>query len=173
MTLAPQNSVSYFGSEFALTFVPAGIGKKRTASSSVSIKAAMAAVEQALTPCFRRYGCKSSKLVSANSLDFSALVLDGILQLVLTDPPYGAHHERDARHSACEKLKSCRSTTRERPLSSPRTCCALAVTKLCSALRFGLLYGNCYLLQSLAPRLRANTLLRRVQAVRLWRAQRF
>lgn len=74
-------------SDFATLYVSQNIPKKHLGHYSVFHETSAAALLQSLKPYFRLHICRSSDLARASSFESSALVLDGMFQLFLTDPP--------------------------------------------------------------------------------------
>lgn len=76
----------------------------QTSVPATLLESSMTLLEHSSKPYFRLYSCESNALVSANNLDVSAPVLDGSVQLVLTDPPYNVRRNRQAKHSTYDEL---------------------------------------------------------------------
>lgn len=64
----------------------------------------MAALLQASKSYFKLHGCRSSDLIRASFFEASATVLDGAVQLVLTDPPYSARRLKKYKNSIHNNL---------------------------------------------------------------------
>lgn len=85
---SPFNSDSRSDSDFAKVYVLQSTIRERPGNSSISLNTNAAALLQASKSDSRLLSRRSYDLVCAKNFDASAPVLDGTVQLVLTDRPY-------------------------------------------------------------------------------------
>lgn len=64
----------------------------------------MVILERALVSSSRLYHCSFTDVCTENDCDETAPVLDGTVQLILTDPPFNVRRRRGARNSEYDKL---------------------------------------------------------------------
>lgn len=70
----------------------------------VTFDIAVSALELSFRPQIRLYSCRSSKLVSANSLALSSPALEGTVPLLVIYPPFNVYRKKNAINSTYDEL---------------------------------------------------------------------